>query len=596
MADINYGEYTWKDCEFNAKLNTTAKDAFWAKIGEILDCTMSVEGDYGIVTTTPSGGGEPYISAITLKDSNLCIKCVPNQMSANNADNWCLKVQSGDQEIRRQLDDDLLQVTCTPSGPKTITEINLGEKTAHKVYNSYRWWNQDTQTQESYWPWGCKLATKLPPESTGVSITNESPSAEFKQYSIPCFYVADQSVNGYGHYRKIQNANEELQIQEGYQTRDKLTPFESQRVRQMLFLSKQLFTKDMYHILLNEWDTVITSSMSTFPLHTITVQNNIVYINDKEVYQLQPGDKLIKYEMTPIDSQNLVANPSSRYGFFEAQIGKLMITYLEPAKYYSFSIMDWSWSERSFTNPIYSLVVDVGDFQTNEVYLFPSKEDGELKYYYTGKLPNVQYTLLWGDTLTTDEHSWLQESIHYTQAQWTCTYTSQDQSKDLYELYNNWRAYMAAGLEMQITIDIDNVPYFWLDGTPIYQSNNETTLEWSDWITPDPSTSSDILHTKVWHYKRVKLQDSPNTRYPWPWCFGNDLALISGGQLAHYDRVSYEEVLEVQCEAGVDLLPWPVYEQTSPLNLVVVWHFQTLSDKPTEGTGNGGSAPGPTPH
>lgn len=85
-----------------------------------------------------SGIGEPYISAIKLKSSDLRITCIPNNMSVNDKDNWYLKVQSNGVEIAHQSTDDALTVTCKANGPQTITELNLGERTAHKVYNSYQ--------------------------------------------------------------------------------------------------------------------------------------------------------------------------------------------------------------------------------------------------------------------------------------------------------------------------------------------------------------------------------------------------------------------------------------------------------------------------
>lgn len=295
MAEINYSEYTWRDCKFDPtkhpELRTTSKDTFWKHVGKILGSTISLAGDYDIVVT--SGIGEPYISAIKLKSSDLRITCIPNNMSVNDKDNWYLKVQSNGVEIAHQSTDDALTVTCKANGPQTITELNLGERTAHKVYNSYQWLNQTTSQYESYWPYGCVLMTHVPATDNQIRIDYDTFEPMLKRYSIPKFYVDNRSVSGYGWARPA-TIDEELSSEEGYQSKYILSPFMTTKPKQMLYLLHQLRDPG-FTILYNGWEWNKTHYT---PITNVVIQDEIVYLyNNKRVisqYAIQPGDVLIK--------------------------------------------------------------------------------------------------------------------------------------------------------------------------------------------------------------------------------------------------------------------------------------------------------------
>jgi hypothetical protein len=81
-----------------------------------------------------------YIKSIDVHDTNVggenfTLKLIPPE-NANPKD-WMLKVKSGGETIEHSSDP--LSVRLYDSSKfKSITEIAVGEKTAHKVYNSYR--------------------------------------------------------------------------------------------------------------------------------------------------------------------------------------------------------------------------------------------------------------------------------------------------------------------------------------------------------------------------------------------------------------------------------------------------------------------------
>lgn len=686
MADINYGEYTWKDCKFDPnehpdypELRTTSLSTFWSTVEKILGCTITINGDYSIKTS--SVNGNPYISAITVGDSDLRITCVPNNMSEAEKDNWYLKVQSDDEEIEHQSTDDALTVTCKSNGPKTITEINLGEKTAHKVYNSYRWnsdlvsdWKSITLDRgnfnegylsglwgvnekditienkgsytgtygwqvasgfkisistvndatrrlqvitrngevifsqqhgtehvvmldggtfiasvgfgcvenESYWPWGCKLETKLTPDVSSVRIDQHTGHSKLKRYSIPKFYTDNRSISGYGWYRDAK-PDEILDNTRGYQTADNISPFNTNKPTKMLFTEQ--FFENQYNILLNEWATPITNNMSSFPSHTITIQDDIVYIDQQEVYHLQKGDQLIQYEFMPLNSSDLSNDINGVYGFSRNIKGEM-----NPATYYHFDTTEWKWNEIPCTNPTDSLSISYSwsnNSPHTSTYLWFDSADKKIpiQYKYTGKLADVQYQLLWGDPLSSQEQTWIQESIQYTNAQWQCKYIGQETTRQKYEYLVDWNAFMFDDTEGQIAIEIDHIPYFWLTGVPVYQTNIEQNLQLSEWVLKEEvieNFSASGYKTKTLHHKDITLSDYASdsnitTRYPWPWCFGNDIPLISGGCLEKNDRGTYDEVLYVYCQAGASFSQLTSSHQ-GRLRLLVVWHFVRLEE------------------
>lgn len=213
---------------------------------------------------------------------------------ANNGETIHPEAQSGNQVV-------LTFPACT------VSELSLGEITEHKVYNSYRWWNQDTQTQESYWPYGCTLKTKLDSNLAAVRIDNDTEEYTLKRYSIPKFYTDDLSISGYGWYRAAMN-KELLAERSGYQTTRNLKPFGTYKPKQMLFLTKQLRDPGIT-ILYNGWDWGNKTAQELKA--TCQIQDDKVLINNQHVYTLEAGDVLVRYSV----SDELISNnDASIYG------------------------------------------------------------------------------------------------------------------------------------------------------------------------------------------------------------------------------------------------------------------------------------------
>lgn len=291
MADINYGEYTWKNCKFSDFKQITSGKALLEKIEPILGVTLELSGSYqwNVINTIP-----PYVESLDVNDTPVggeyfVLKCILPENA--NPDDWALKVKSNDTTIDHK---DPLSITVGDSSKfRSITEIAVGEKTVHKVYNSYQWVNQANSQSESYWPYGCILTTVLPATNNQIRVDHNTLEPILKRYSIPKFYVDNRSVSGYG-WARAATEEEELSLEEGYQSKYLLSPFMTTRPKQMLYLSHQLRDPG-FTILYNGWEWNKTQYL---PITNVVVQNDVVslYNNENVItqYTMEPGDVLIK--------------------------------------------------------------------------------------------------------------------------------------------------------------------------------------------------------------------------------------------------------------------------------------------------------------
>lgn len=391
MGDINYGEYTWKNCKFSDFKGFTNGETVFKEIQKALGVTLELSGSYkwNVNYSSP-----PYVESIAVNHTTpgveqFTLKCeLPDN---ENPENWVLKVKSSDTEITH---DDPCAVTLSDSDTiQTITEIAIGERTAHRIYNSYRWnafldkhtitlnnsnftvdalakawgissnditingsytyigtgWQlnsdfsisvkitqnatykielitREGQTilsktlgnyttirlsspvfinqisfgpyrNESYWPYGCKLEAPLPVADNSVRINPNIDFFTLKQYAIPKFYTDNRSISGHGWYRKARS-DEILNNTSGYQTSDNVNPFDTNKPIRMLFLNPQL-SEPAYTILFNGWDWVNGKFDELHNKH-ISIQSNKIFFEDnpEPIYELQPGDRLIRYHIS----------------------------------------------------------------------------------------------------------------------------------------------------------------------------------------------------------------------------------------------------------------------------------------------------------
>ena len=218
----------------------------------------------------------------------------------NNLDSrfWLLKAsQTSGQNIHPTQQSGKSIILTFPSC--IINELSLGEQTAYKVYNSYRWYNQQLEQNESYWPYGCILSTQpnmVPPNSnTIVEIELRSP---ISQYLIPSFMVQSHNIGGWGSKDPLYP---ELSVNEGYQQQEIITRFQTNKPWKMWFLTKQL-SNPPYTILYNGWDWTQTE----WHVPTIAIQDNQIYLDGECVYILQDNDELVRYRFSdsPLHSFN----------------------------------------------------------------------------------------------------------------------------------------------------------------------------------------------------------------------------------------------------------------------------------------------------
>lgn len=291
MADINYGEYTWKNCKFSDFKGETSEDALLEKIQARLGVTLKLSDSYkwNINYTSP-----PYVESLGIDDTSVGGESFTlNCILPENADpkDWIFKVKNGDTEITHR-DPWSVKITDT-STHTTITEIAIGEKTLHKVYNSYQWLNQANSQSESYWPYGCILTTVLPATNNQIRVDHNTLEPILKRYSIPKFYVDNRSVSGYG-WARVATEEEELSLEEGYQSKYLLSPFMTTRPKQMLYLSHQLRDPG-FTILYNGWEWNKTQYT---PITNVIIQNDIVSLYNNQTlitqYTMESGDVLIK--------------------------------------------------------------------------------------------------------------------------------------------------------------------------------------------------------------------------------------------------------------------------------------------------------------
>lgn len=211
----------------------------------------------------------------------------------NNLDSrfWLLKAsQTSGQNIHPTQQSGNSIILTFPSC--IINELSLGEQTAYKVYNSYRWYNQQLKQNESYWPWGCVLAKMVNYNSDMVRIETNTHSTSLKKYSIPKFCTDGRSISGYGWYREA-NTSEILADNTGYQASTQLSPFNTNKPEKMLFLPEQLRSPN-FTILYNGWDW----TQGDYIEPKCEVYNNDVLLDDQIAYTLQEGDVLVRYQVT----------------------------------------------------------------------------------------------------------------------------------------------------------------------------------------------------------------------------------------------------------------------------------------------------------
>lgn len=592
MAKSNNGEYTWKNCKFVEFKGITTWEALSSKLQEELGVTLVLTGKYELLihTTEPK-----YIESIRVWDTTpgveqFTLKCVlPDNV---DPEYFKFKVKSGDEDIEHG---DPWSVTLSDSWTiQTITEIAIGEKTAHKVYNSYRWWNQDTQTQESYWPWGCKLETKLDSEANFVRIDKNTECDNLKRYSIPKFYTDNRSVSGYGWYRGAQ-VNELLDHNTGYQTTANVHPFNTNKSKQMLLLADQL-RDPSFTVIANNWQW----EKVTEPEIEVKVVDNNIYCNNELIYVLQSGDVLVEYTTTSVTATADKIDKPIGFYLYDANLDLGQTSHYSPLSYYDYSYTEDKWISSQYDRAVYNLRFEPIDtqFYVDITATAPKIENVSSTYtvIYHASAPRTTIAVKHAHSVVEDYSELYKSIVREQDYVIQASFVTTNQNASITEPFENlWRCYTGAGLTINMSLTIPQVPYF--SFSPFNNINETISLSQ---VTASTSTSSTHILgpngevERTFNYKNFTLGPSlqcNNKILKRNFTYG----AIAGRGIYQRSVLTWYDVLNVYGPSITTATKTGLTDATETFRSYVVWHFQLPPDEITEGTGNGGSVPNATP-